>query len=413
MTRRSGRATAGATPGGRLGRPARLGLALVVVAAIAGWVRWPDLTRAWWERQSLEALAAAARARPGDSVRAATAARRLLAAERAADALRLLEATPEPRSPELARLYVRALVEAGRLTEAMALTREPDEASPDELYAAALVWSRTGRPKAARTLLEQVVALRPDFPEAWLLLGELSVEADDPAGALRALDRAAAGGEARALGLRSLVHLGAGRVEEAERDAREGLRRGRSPEALAMLGQVLLQSGRPEAQDEALASLEQARAAAPEHPQALTLLAQAYRTRGRHADAVGALRLLLRRRPDNPAPYLLLGQSYLALGRRETAERVFALHRRLQTEWDQLNRLEQQARAAGDRPAPWVRLVEACLRAGDPERARRHLGEALARCGRIPSLEALPARVEAAPPPTVPVLPADAETNPQ
>ena len=78
---------------------------------------------------------------------------------------------------------------AGHLDQAITLLgRSPDAA--DAQYLRAKIYSVEGNYSKAAASLEQAVALRPDFAEAWSDLGAARKAASDDAGALLALERA-------------------------------------------------------------------------------------------------------------------------------------------------------------------------------------------------------------------------------
>jgi Tfp pilus assembly protein PilF len=75
----------------------------------------------------------------------------------------------------------------------------------------ARVLRRQGRDRSAREDVGHALALEPDDPQAWTLLGRLKVESGDPRGGLDDLNRAVrlgAGGPARAARAATLLALG-------------------------------------------------------------------------------------------------------------------------------------------------------------------------------------------------------------
>ncbi len=176
--------------------------------------------------------------------------------------------------PDPTEHYRRALSlwQAGQRGEAAAQLDAALRARPDFAEALAMgayVLERGGKTDASLRFYRRALEIDPKAPVVWLNFGKLAFRLGLHDDALRAFETAStlAPGDADAANSRAGALRALGRLDEAERAAREALNGRRDfPEAALNLGTILLKLGRPE---EALEAYRRARRTRADYADAL------------------------------------------------------------------------------------------------------------------------------------------------
>jgi predicted Zn-dependent protease len=280
-----------------------------------------------------------------------------MAEEQAAEILRAV-----PEHPAALRLLAATRMAQGKLEGALAVL-EPLAVSQPRWAAVQFEWGlaliQAGRPDAAIAALRRAVALQPDLPQAWRLLGDQ----------LHAMGEWEAAGEAYVNHVRHGANdprllaagaaLAAERIAEAERLLREHLREmptdvaairmfaelaarvGKADEARQLLERCLeLAPGFPAAPqnyapllhrsnqpEQALVEIERLLAVEPEHPAHRNLKAVVLCRTGDYATAIDLYAALLAEYPDNAQVWMSYGHALKTAG--QTARAIEAYRRAL------------------------------------------------------------------------------------
>jgi TolB-like protein/Tfp pilus assembly protein PilF len=187
----------------------------------------------------------------------------------------------------------------------------------------------------ARNLYEDVIALDPEYPEAYASLGwthllDVWLESSrSPGESIRRAFELARKSVALddscqpAYSLMSNIYLIQRQHEKAIAEAEKAIALDpNSADAYAFLGQVLVFSGKPE---EAVLSLEKAIRLNPIAPSwYMHMIGMAYREMGRHEESITACKKAIQRQPDNLFAYLVLAATYSLLGREDEARAAAA-----------------------------------------------------------------------------------------
>lgn len=215
--------------------------------------------------------------------------------------------------------------EAGRFHEADDPWMEEVNAhchEPKRLCHLGVIAYQTGRGDLGRARFEHAIALGPDDPLAYQMLGELLLTqgSAEPAREILArgiaLARVVAPNPAHYLKLSEACQK-LDRRDEARRALRDGLvRHPGSAELHHGLGRLLAAEGH---QAEALAAYRRALALNPSYAEADFSLAQGLLEQGNKPEAVQALQHALQMQPTFPKALLLLGRFELDAGRPEAA----------------------------------------------------------------------------------------------
>lgn len=326
---------------------------LLVLLALAVWLQADSLRRWRYERATTSELLALAHGQLQDVLLLKVTGTRLLSEGRSGEAYNLLMPAAQAHTDdaELTLLAGRAAWGQGEMLQASTLLHAALQESPDSAdahyWAAQFLYSR-GRRDLAESLLWDVTRLDPRRGDAFASLGEFALNSDNLPVALELLDRAEkltpTGATAR---LRATILKASGRLEEAEAAARTAVAREGSVANYTLLGEIIQSSptegARGEARlREAQENLRRAITLDSNAAEPLKLLAINYRTLGEHANAIRALRRMLRLVPSMTEGYLMLSQSYAATGQNRLSEQSLRIFRHLQP-W------QEAADAAGHR----------------------------------------------------------------
>lgn len=238
--------------------------------------------------------------------------------------------------------YGVAMFQHGYLDEAEVsfrdvLARKPDD--PEAWYNLGTLSLKRNDPDKARQALEQAVKLRPDYPEAWNNLGMIAAQQNQTDEAVRDFQQALL---LRAEYATALLNLG--NVYRRQRDfarAEQYLRQALAaqpddPEANYSLGMLYAEQNQMESAEE---YLNQAIALRPDFPQALNNLGVLLVNMRDYARAEQQFRTCMRLEPEFDQSYLNLASLYAIQGRREQAKAVLQELLRIQPD----NRNARQA----------------------------------------------------------------------
>lgn len=317
----------------------KLWLFLLLLGGLLALLVWTqaDALRRWhYKRLPTDALVAQARQQPQDLLLLKVAGARLIEVGRndEADNLLVPGATAHPTDAELNLLAGRAEVVVGDPQRAAQFMNAALQAAPqdaDVLYWVATFLYQRGHKELAEKLLTQVTQLDPQRGDAWVSLGELSLNSMDYSTALKRLDHAdklTPTGDVAYLRASALKALG--RHDEAEVAARQAVTRQPSARTYSLLGELVQQSPSDARLREAQDYFKKALAEEPTSADTEELLAINYRDLGEHAQAVKLLRRMLRQVPAMTEGYMLLSQSYAALGKPALAAQTLRIFRQLQ-----------------------------------------------------------------------------------
>ena len=256
-----------------------------------------------------------------DDARAQMRAGRLDEAERILRGI--VNATPN--AADALELLGASLGAQGRHAEALpwfdqAVRQRP--ASPALLHNRALALLATGRPHDARSDLERVVGLRPDFAPAWTALGRAHASLGDLAGAERAFRQPVVLNPASPEALYNLAFFlqTTERFDEAIAAYRKAiLGNPRMVNAHNNLGNALMAKG---AVDEAVKHFGEAARLAPNSIDAVSNYGAALHYAGRDMEAIPVLEQALKLQPDSPTLLANLGVAYYQVYRFTDAEAV-------------------------------------------------------------------------------------------
>lgn len=246
-----------------------------------------------------------------------------------------------------------------------------DPASLDAYLGLALFYERQEAWHLQAEAAAGATRVRPESPDAWLLLGKAKVRQQDYGEAARCFERAAAAGptkvEPRALAAAAQMSLG--HLDAAEVEARAAVRvQPRAPVGYAALGEVMLRLNRlPEARE----ALERALSLGETSGTASLGLGRVLQQQQQYVEAEQQFRLALRADPSrNQARYGLM-QVLRAQGKEEeavAAEREFNDWTRFQSQRVALN--DRIARNPQD-PRSWFALADLYTRMHLWRQARR------------------------------------------
>ncbi len=193
---------------------------------------------------------------------------------------------------------------------------------PDVMLVRAEGLAAGGDLQAARTALEEVVRVKPDYSVAWTWLANVREALHDPAGALAAHQKAVSlePGNFRLVILKGIFHQRQGEWDEALRCFRRAAElKPDSSLAWNNLGALLLHTQRFA---EAIPAFERA-IAIDDRPAARSNLGTAYYFAGRYEDAVAQYRAAAKLEPEAAVHLGNLGDALLVLGRSSEAREAY------------------------------------------------------------------------------------------
>ncbi len=277
-------------------------------------------------RGRVAAMRATAQASPGTAavpLEALLEARRLLAADRPADAISLLHGVlaAAPSCVPAFEVLAEAYMNAGKLDDAYEALRTAllGNQKPELYLSLGEVELKRGRLTGARDAFRRAAELDSGSDRAWAALGVLCARMGDLASAREALDKALASNgmlfEARVV--RAELALTAGHPAEALSDLQRALQvKPEDPWANGWLGATYLASGNAAGAVEKLAVAVKA-----EQGQFTLALAEAQRRAGRPADALATLASA---KGDDATIKLLKARCLLDAGRPAEAQPILA-----------------------------------------------------------------------------------------
>jgi tetratricopeptide (TPR) repeat protein len=232
-----------------------------------------------------------------------------------------------PSNPRSYDNLATSILEAnpGRSAEAESLFATAIHVDSTYVYAwagLASLEASQGKFDQARQLLERLIVIRPDYLDAYELLGRTLVQMGRPGDAVPHLVRvASASPSADDYALLGVALMEAGRSDSAIVVLRRALQFDPNrPDALQNLGGILVSSGRG---NEAIPFLERLAASATANPLGLGELGLAYAEAGRDSDAVRTARAAALRAPTTPSVLIVAGRALLAAGDRPDAISCF------------------------------------------------------------------------------------------
>jgi len=229
--------------------------------------------------------------------------------------------------------YGVAMFQHGYLDQAAASFRQVIAAKPQEpeaYYNLGTLYLRRNDLSDARRYLEQTVELRPNYPEAWNNLGMIAAQEGRTDDAVHNFQRSLA---LRPTYTVALLNLGnfyrrQGNLEEAEKLLSRGLEiEPNDPETNYSLG--MLYAHREQLQ-QALQYLQRAVELRPDYPDALNNLGVVFVREQRYSDAEERLKMCITLAPGFDQAYLNLARLYVVLKNEEKAKEILQALLRLQ-----------------------------------------------------------------------------------
>ncbi|HET6178539.1 MAG TPA: tetratricopeptide repeat protein [Candidatus Sulfotelmatobacter sp.] len=193
---------------------------------------------------------------------------------------------------------------------------------PEAYYNLGTLYLRRNSPQQARQYLEQTVKLRPNYPEAWNNLGMLAAQSGNTDEAIRNFQRSL---QLRPAYATALVNLGnlyrrQGNLAESEQLLTRALAsEPTNPEVNYSLGMLYARQNKT---DNAVQYLEKAIDLRPDYFDALNNLGVLFVQARRYPEAEEKFRTCIQRAPDFDQAYLNLARLYLVLTEKEKARAV-------------------------------------------------------------------------------------------
>ena len=202
------------------------------------------------------------------------------------------------------------------------IAAKPDD--PDALYNLGTLYLRRNSPVEARQYLEQTVKLRPNYPEAWNNLGMIAAQGGDAEEAIRNFKQSLQLRPSYATALLNLgnVYRRQGNLDEAETLLKRALdSEPTNPEVNYGLGMLY---ARREQTARAIELLENAIRLRPDYSDALNNLGVLFVQQQRYPEAEERFKVCIQSSPDFDQAYLNLARLYLVLKDKEKARAVLA-----------------------------------------------------------------------------------------
>jgi Flp pilus assembly protein TadD/peroxiredoxin len=264
------------------------------------------------------------------------------AADRMRKALPLTGTLYQDRFQRNAFTYGVALFQRGYLEQAAAsfkqvIATKPDD--PEAYYNLGTLELRRNSLQEARQYLEQTVKLKPNYPEAWNNLGMIAGQQGQTDEAVRNFQQSLSLRPSYATALLNLGNLyrRQGNFDEAEKFLNGALdSQPDDPEVHYSLGMFYARQDRF---DQALASLQRAVELRPDYPDALNNLGVLFVREKRYDDAEDKFKTCIRLAPNFDQAYLNLTRLYVIQEKKEKARAVLQELLRLQPQ----HKVAQQA----------------------------------------------------------------------
>ena len=193
---------------------------------------------------------------------------------------------------------------------------------PEAYYNLGTLYLRKNSPAEARQYLEQTIKLRPDYPEAWNNLGMLAAQQGQAEDAIRNFKESLRLRPSYAIALANLGNLyrRQGSFDEAEKLLRRAL--GITPDDPEVNYSLGMLFARLEKFDQAEQLLRTALTLRPDYPDALNNLGVLYVRERRNSEAEQKFQDCIRVAPDFDQPYLNLARLYALEDEKQKAREV-------------------------------------------------------------------------------------------
>jgi len=237
--------------------------------------------------------------------------------------------------------YGVAFFQRGFLEQAEASFRQVVAVKPNDpeaYYNLGTLYLRRNALAEARQYLEQTVKLRAQYPEAWNNLGMIAAQEGHADEAIRNFQRSLAQRPDYAVALLNLgnVYRRQGSMEQAEQTLKRAVEvEPENPEINYGLGMFYVKQQKP---DQALRYLQTAVDARPDYPEALNNLGVVFVQAKNYAEAKDKFAACIRAAPNFDQAYLNLARLYVILNEKNQARETLRTLLRLQPE----NRAAQQ-----------------------------------------------------------------------
>jgi Flp pilus assembly protein TadD/peroxiredoxin len=200
------------------------------------------------------------------------------------------------------------------------IAQKPDD--PEAYYNLGTLYLRRNSPLEAQQFLQQTVKLRPNYPEAWNNLGMLAAQSGNAEEAIRDFRQSL---ELRPSYATALVNLGnvyrrQGNLDESEKLLQQALAgEPKNPEANYSLGMVYARQNQAE---RAQQYLEKAVRLRPDYSEAINNLGVLFVQQQRYPEAEEQFKKCMDRVPEFDQAYVNLARLYLLLNDKEKARTV-------------------------------------------------------------------------------------------
>ncbi|MDQ6663186.1 MAG: tetratricopeptide repeat protein [Acidobacteriota bacterium] len=252
-----------------------------------------------------------------------------LASGRYKDAVRLLEQGPDSSRPCEASFYLGLaryrLKQLDRAIVELQVARHCDPASADILIAMAAVYADKGDDDRAVAAFDSALQLKPNHVEALRAAASLDLRHERNERAIVRLEKLVAieQEDAQAHADLAAAYAGTGNLSKARGQFQEALKlHPGNASALMGLGNADIKMGQT---DEAISLLKKAAKADPLAYAPRFLLASAYNSQSRFAEALAECNEALRLGAVDPEVYYHLARAYRGLGREDDARKALAL----------------------------------------------------------------------------------------
>jgi Flp pilus assembly protein TadD/peroxiredoxin len=200
------------------------------------------------------------------------------------------------------------------------IAAKPDD--PDAYYNLGTLYLRRNSLAEAQKYLKQTVTLRPNYPEAWNNLGMIAAQQGETAEAVRNFQQSLQLRPGYATALLNLgnVYRRQGNVEEAEQLLNRALAsEPKNPETNYSVGMLYARRNQP---DRAVQYLEAAVNLRPDYADALNNLGVLFVQNQRYPEAEEKFKTCIQEAPDFDQAYLNLARLYLLVSEKEKARSV-------------------------------------------------------------------------------------------